>query len=237
MKGIILAAGLSSRLYPVTLNKPKCLLELEPGKTIIWHQIAVLKKCGINDIIVATGYHGEKIESALGAAVKYRNFPNYSRYNNLHTLYSIKDDLDDDVVCLMSDVVFGEKLLRKCLNNKENFCLLVHNKGVLKDTMRVKISKGRIVDIGNHILPQDGDGNFIGIAKFSKKGAKLLINAMGKLVKDPKHDNDHYTVSFIDIAKKNKVGYRLAENEPWIEIDFLEYYNRAKNEIYPLVKL
>ena len=47
MKSVILAAGRSTRMYPVTLDKPKCLLELEPGKTIIDHQVDMLNKCGI----------------------------------------------------------------------------------------------------------------------------------------------------------------------------------------------
>lgn len=236
MRAIILAAGSSSRLYPLTSKKPKCLLELEPGKTIIEHQIKVLKKCGIKDVIVVTGYGNDKIKDLLKNSVSYRNFLNFSKYNNLHTLYSIKDELNDDILCLMSDVVFGERLLRKCLDNKEDFCLLVNNKNILKDTMRVKIANDSIVDIGNHISTQEGDGNFIGIAKFSKKGVKLLINEMGKLVKDPKYDNDYYTISLVDIAKKHKVGYQFVGDEPWIEIDFLKDYEKAKKEIYPLVK-
>ena len=237
MRAIILAAGLSSRLYPLTLKKPKCLLELVPGKTIIEHQIKVLKKCGIKDVIVVTGYGNDKIKDLLKNSVRYRNFINFSKYNNLHTLYSIKDELNDDILCLMSDVIFGESLLRKCLDDKEDFCLLVHNKSILKDTMRVKIVNGGIVDIGNHISRKNADGNFIGIAKFSKNGARLLVKEMKKLIKDSKHDNDYYTISLVGVAKKNKIGYKFVGDEPWIEVDFLKDYVKAKNKIYPLVKL
>ena len=107
MKAVILAAGKSSRMYPVTLTKPKCLLELEPGKTIIKHQINMLQRCGVKDVIVITGYLKEQIKESLKDTVRYREFNDFSKYNNLHTLYSIKDELDDDFVCLYSDVVFG----------------------------------------------------------------------------------------------------------------------------------
>lgn len=40
---VIVAAGLSSRLYPLTSNKPKCLLTLN-GETIIERNVKLLKK-------------------------------------------------------------------------------------------------------------------------------------------------------------------------------------------------
>jgi|TARA_B100001964_G_C14241044_1_gene605047 choline kinase len=236
MKAIILAAGVSSRLYPLTLKNPKCLLELEPGKTIIEHQIDVLQRCGIKNILVVTGYLKDHIKNYLKDKVRYRDFDDFAKYNNMHTLYSIKDELNDDVVILFSDVVFGEKVLRKCAESNEDFSLLVHNKKVLSDTMRVKIKDGSIVDIGGHILPEQGDGNFIGVGKFSKKGAELLIEKMERMIDDPKHDNDYYTIPLVEVAKEHKVSFEFVEDEPWIEIDFLEHYNKAKDEIYPLVK-
>ena len=236
MKAIILAAGVSSRLYPLTLEKPKCLIELEPGKTIIENQIDVLKRCGVDEVIVAVGYLKEKIKEALGDAVVYREFSDYEKYNNIHTLYSIKDELDDDVVVLFSDVVFGEALLDKCVKSKEDFCLLVHNKDILKDTMGVIIQGESIVDVGSHIPIEKRNGNFIGVAKFSKKGMGILIEKMGEMVKDGKHDNDYYTIPLLAIAKDMNVGFEFVGDNPWIEIDYLEDYEKAKSKIYPMVK-
>lgn len=236
MKAIILAAGISSRMYPVTLEKPKCLLELDHGKAIIGHQISMLNKCGIREIVVATGFLKEKIMEAVGNMARFRNFKDYSNYNNLHTLYSMRDELDDDVVILYSDVVFGEKPLRKCINSKEDFCLLVHTKNVLKDTARVKIRNGGIIDFGNHIPMEEADGNFVGIAKFSRKGAKILAEEMTRMVKDNKHDHDYYMTAINRISKHHKIGFESIGDEPWIELDFFEQYEKAKKEIYPLVK-
>jgi|TARA_Y100000031_G_scaffold132641_1_gene153902 choline kinase len=236
MKAIILAAGVSSRMYPITLKKPKCLLELEPGKTIIEHQIDMLKRCGVDDIIVIVGYLKDEIKDLLKDKVRYKEFKDFSKYNNLHTLYSIKEELDDDIVVMYSDVVFGESLLRKCVESKEDFCLLVHNKDVLKDTAKIKIKDNGVGEVGNHISMEEADGNFVGIAKFSKEGVKVMVDRMAEMVKDKKHDNDYYIIAINEISKKMKIGYEFAEDEPWIEIDFLEYYERAKKEIYPLVK-
>ena len=56
MKAIILAAGQSSRLYPLTKETPKCLLELERGTSIIDIQISMIKQLGIHDIVIVTGF-------------------------------------------------------------------------------------------------------------------------------------------------------------------------------------
>ena len=47
MKAIILAAGLASRLGPLTETHPKCLLELH-GRSVMDYQISVLSAAGIN---------------------------------------------------------------------------------------------------------------------------------------------------------------------------------------------
>ena len=95
MKAIILAAGRSTRLYPITLEHPKCLLPIG-GKTLIEHQITWLNMCGIDDILVVNGYLNHMIEEKLGSRVRYRFYENFAETNNLYTLHSINDELDDD---------------------------------------------------------------------------------------------------------------------------------------------
>ena len=65
MKVIIMAAGRATRMLPLTKNMPKCLLKLNK-KTILQHQIDILKKCGIKNIVIITGHHAEKIEKLYG---------------------------------------------------------------------------------------------------------------------------------------------------------------------------
>ena len=55
MKGIILAAGMGTRLRPLTLNTPKSLIEIK-GETLIERQIRFLREKGVEEIVVVTGY-------------------------------------------------------------------------------------------------------------------------------------------------------------------------------------
>ena len=109
MKAIILAAGKSSRLYPLTKENPKCLLEIYKGLSIIEFQISILNELGINDIHVVTGFKSNKIKDRLKDTVEYHYYDNYMNTNNLHTLNFISDELDDDILILFSDVIISKK--------------------------------------------------------------------------------------------------------------------------------
>ena len=60
MKVIILAAGEGSRLRPLTLEKPKCLVELF-GKSILKWQLDVFDYFNLDEIVIVKGYMEQKI--------------------------------------------------------------------------------------------------------------------------------------------------------------------------------
>jgi NDP-sugar pyrophosphorylase family protein len=65
MKAMILAAGLGTRLRPLTNNLPKPLLPLEE-KPLIEYTLRLLRKYGLTDVIINLHYQGDKIVGALG---------------------------------------------------------------------------------------------------------------------------------------------------------------------------
>lgn len=60
MKAIIFAAGLGTRLHPLTNKKPKALVELN-GKPLLYHAIVRLKKAGIHEIVVNVHHFADQI--------------------------------------------------------------------------------------------------------------------------------------------------------------------------------
>src|ERR1700690_3672389 len=62
---VILAGGLAPRLRPITEQMPKILIEVA-GRPFAEHQIALLKKNGLTDIVLCVGYLGEQVQAALG---------------------------------------------------------------------------------------------------------------------------------------------------------------------------
>ncbi len=64
MKAMILAAGLGTRLRPLTNDRPKALVEIN-GRTLLEITVERLKKFGVNEIIVNVHHHAEKIITFL----------------------------------------------------------------------------------------------------------------------------------------------------------------------------
>jgi NDP-sugar pyrophosphorylase family protein len=61
----ILAGGLAKRLRPITEKIPKLLVEVA-GEPFFSHQIRLLKKSGLNHLVLCVGYLGEKIVELYG---------------------------------------------------------------------------------------------------------------------------------------------------------------------------
>lgn len=220
MKAVILAAGMSSRLYPRTLSKPKCLLEIKEGLTIIDYQIETLRLIGISDIVVATGFKSEKIKEVLKDSVRYTDHNNYKTTNNLHTVHDLQRELNQDVILLFSDVVAHKDIIYECVNSKDDFNLIIDLDSKKEDTMRAIISDNSIIGLGNYIRPSNCSGNFIGISKISRNGLELLNPIISRLVKRKELCNDYYTKGIDNLAREStQICYSITNGLFWCEVD------------------
>lgn len=61
----ILAGGLATRLRPLSDELPKALIEVS-GRPFAFHQLELLRRKGVEDVVFCTGYRGEMIEGAIG---------------------------------------------------------------------------------------------------------------------------------------------------------------------------
>ena len=100
---VIMAAGLSSRLAPISYEKPKGLLRVR-GEVLIERQIRQLQEAGVTDITVVVGYKKEYffyLASKFGVRIKVN--PHYATRNNSYTLWLVRDRLDNTYVCSSDD--------------------------------------------------------------------------------------------------------------------------------------
>jgi NDP-sugar pyrophosphorylase family protein len=65
MPAVILAGGYATRLRPLTEHIPKALVDIA-GQPFLWHQLRLLKRHGIQRVVLAVGYLGESIQQRFG---------------------------------------------------------------------------------------------------------------------------------------------------------------------------
>lgn len=100
---VILAAGLSSRLAPISYEKPKGLLRVK-GEVLIERQIRQLKEAGIDDVTLVVGYKKEQffyLEDKYGVRIVVNEA--YAERNNHSSLMAVIERLGNTYVCSSDD--------------------------------------------------------------------------------------------------------------------------------------
>ncbi len=236
MKAVILAAGESKRLHPYTLDLPKCLLEIG-GRTIISHQIESIRKAGINEITVVTGFCEEKIRKALGEGF---NFIHNSDYKNTSSIYSlwlaVKNIAGSSFLILNSDVFFHPSIIGNLVSSPREDCITIDSGSTLdEEEMKVKLRDGKVADMSKSMPCEEADGENLGIIKFGEKGGKELFNIMSKIIAE-KRVKEWAPYAFKELAKDYPLYALEVEGLPWIEIDFPEDLEKARRKIYEDIK-
>ncbi|MFP4051678.1 MAG: sugar phosphate nucleotidyltransferase [Thermoplasmata archaeon] len=231
-KAIILAAGMGTRLRPLTEDVCQCLLKIN-SETILEHQIKNLQECGIEDITIVTGYKSDKIREFCEENswdVNFIHNNHYSKSNNLHTLWLARDHFDEGFVCLNSDVVFDSEILRSLLKAEGEVCLAVDKKECKEEDMKVKVEDG-VTKISKRLKPEEVYGEFIGISKFSERGAKKLNRVLSEMPADLRKKG--YVA--LGIQRLIDEGYKVFKVEIqrkfWKDIDFVEDFNEVRAQL------
>ena len=184
LKAVILAAGEGTRLRPYTLDRPKCLVEVD-GYSLLDRQLAVLATEDINPIIIIGGY---RVEMLMRPGIEIRVNPRYAETNMVWTLFCAEDDLEGDVLLCYGDIVYSRDILRAVLQSKADIAIAIdldwesywraRNEDPLNDAESLKLAtNGRIIEIGQKPKSlAEIEGQYMGLMKFTAKGLQLLKN-------------------------------------------------------------
>jgi len=241
VKGIILAAGVSSRLRPLTNTTPKCLLELD-GKTILERTLNNLISNGIEGIVMVTGYLEHMIRSFVAEKfphlkVQFISNKDYESNNNIYSLWMTKDYvLGDDIILLDSDIVFDKHIIRSLLTSGYENCLAIDTRIELgEEEIKVKAdANNRIIAISKEVSPKEALGESIGIEKFSSALLHKLFAVLNRKILNEKNVNQFYESAFQEVIDSGSEIYAVDVSQyRCIEIDTFEDIEVAKREIIP----
>lgn len=233
MQAIIMAAGKGSRLGEFTDGKPKSFVEIK-GKKLIEYNLNMLKKYNIDNIIIVTGYCCEAFEEFTkdmsGIRLVYNPF--YEMVNVIGSFYFGMEYLNDDFIYMHADTLCDPVIFEKLLSNSADVVLPVDFSSCDEEAMKVRKENGKIVQITKQMSVAEAEGEFIGIAKF-KKNVIPYLKMYSKEVLKEKRFNEYFESAIqkiIDNCKFN-IDTISTDNQFWAEIDFLEDYERAVENI------
>lgn len=121
-QAVILAAGLGSRLRPLTLDRPKPLVEVH-GTPILHNALRHLAAVGIKRAAIVVGYQKEAIKHSCGAAfsgvdITYIESDAFDRTGSAYSLWLARECLlENDALLLEGDVFFSQSILSRLLDS------------------------------------------------------------------------------------------------------------------------
>lgn len=239
MRGIILAAGKGARLNGTAGDRPKCLLRVG-DITLVERQIDSLRAVGIDDVAVVVGCQADVVRRICGPGLGFVENSRFAETNSLYSLWLARPLLTDGFVVMNCDVLFHPQLLDDLIASRHEDALLVayqdDDRSPLGDEeMKVKVRRGRVVDISKTLAADDADGENLGIVKFGPAGAELLSTILDDRVAAGGL-RDWAPRAFAEFANERPLHAIGTRGYPWTEIDFPEDYERAVNEILPAIE-
>ncbi len=181
MTGIVLAAGVGSRLRPLTDSCPKCLLPVGP-EGLLPRTLRALESSGVSDCVLVTGHLRTMIEDAVRAIplsmpVRFVHNPEFASTNNNASLWLAGTVVGGaDILLLDSDILFDPRLLTLLIGSSAPDALLIRKDHKLgREEIKVILDREYVLQIGKEVDISQAAGESIGIEKFSAGTARRLF--------------------------------------------------------------
>lgn len=179
---IIIGAGRGRCLMPTTADSPKCFAEVE-GKRLLDWALDAFRQNGLERICFIGGYRIEKVREDY-PSFAFRENAGWENNNILLSLMHAEDLMDRPFVCCYSDILFTPRIVADLLASEADISLGVDTAWLERyahrsdhpsdDAEKVTADSGRVTRIHRAIPEAEAHGEYIGVAKFSEKGAAAL---------------------------------------------------------------
>lgn len=221
---IILAAGVGSRLRPLTENRPKCCVQVG-GKSLIRRVIDQLQKADSNiRVYVMTGYLQEAVKSELseyGSDVTILHNPDYASTNNMESCRMALETRQETggSIILNADCVYEDSIIEKMVSSEGNV-IATDSSAYFEENMKVKLVDGIVRDISKSLPNADDIVTSIDLYRFNSHEVSLLHDIM-KGYKDRGDLNQWTEVAISDLVSDPQIEIRTLDNygARWVEID------------------
>ncbi|MDA7441054.1 phosphocholine cytidylyltransferase family protein [Candidatus Pseudothioglobus singularis] len=244
MIAILISAGKGSRMYPLTANTPKCLIDIGKGKTVLESQLDVLQECGITKVFVVAGYLIEQVRAKIngykfvGMEVEVVHNPFFDTSNNIVSLWLASLLIDSECISINGDDVFKSEVINALLGTDGDVVMTTSvKKNYDSDDMLVIQENKRVISVGKDLDPQKATAESVGIIKYSSRGLNILRDTIDNLLRSSDNHQKFYLHALQNIMDKGiTVNSCNVDSDAWAEIDFHPDIQDVRNKIDYFVK-
>ncbi len=246
-RAIMLAAGVGARLGPEQTGEdrlPKALLRIG-GTTLLARHLANLRRHGIDELVVVTGYRSADIEAEIareGAADFVRTvFNPRFRTGSSVSLAAAADVLaaGAEVLVMDADVLYEPAILRRLVDSRNATCMLLDRDiEPGEEPVKICVRAGEIVDFGKIVArAHDFHGESVGFFRFSPQVAARLADRVTRYAAGERaHEMYEEAIREVLHAEPSGTfGYEDVTGLSWIEIDFPADVERAERDVLPRI--
>ncbi|MBW2980281.1 NTP transferase domain-containing protein [Candidatus Woesearchaeota archaeon] len=212
MQAVILAAGKSTRTYPLTINKPKPLLKIG-NKTLLEYNLDQLNGL-VKEVILIVGFKANSIKKQFKKRYKKLKISYVLQKPQLgtgHALAVAKNKIKNKFIVLMADDLYSRNDIKKCIKHK--YSVLAKK---VKDPSRFgvyTVKNGFVTDLVEK--PKKPVSNLANTALYVLD--KEIFNELKKIKRSPRGEYE-LTDSVRALAKKEKVKCVAAKQ--WISVGY-----------------
>lgn len=242
-KAVILAATRGSKLEDLTVDRPKCMVDVR-GKPLLHRLVGSFNDAGVRELTVVTGYKADTV-----------NFPGINTAENtdfettgeVASLACSMDALKGECVVSYGDIMFRSHVLNQLLDCEADIAVVVDanwkqeraettkrtvdlaacNHAYTGDYFDDEVSE--LTRLDSAMNEADANGEWIGLAKFSAKGSELLRAELDNMKSDGSLGkasmNDLFN-RLMDSGAKPQVVYITGN---WLDVNDAFDLARARN--------
>jgi choline kinase len=247
MRGIIIAAGLGSRLGALTRDLPKCMLPFA-GRPLLHHTMERMRAAGCEEMVVVVGHNKEKIDAPGAVLAENLDYPNN---NILHSLFSAEPYLEGTVMVSYSEIWVEADIFRGLATAQGDVVLAVdedwkpyyegRTNHPLSEAEKIIIDGAGVAAVaGKGLDDEPGPGlacqEFLGLWKMEDAGCRLFrevfheldgkLNNHSPFQKAKEWQKAYITDLIQELADR---GHRVDTHKiqrGWAEIDTEQDYTR-----------
>jgi L-glutamine-phosphate cytidylyltransferase len=184
LKAAVLAAGRGIRMGG---EKPKTLIAVADGEPLFHYLLAGLRKAGVEDLLVVTGFGAEEIQEFVASRwsenVQFVFNARFASWGNFHSVrLAIDQSPGHDLLVVNSDIVIHPDVIRRVAETEGDLVLAVDRRDRLdQEDMRVELQGARVAAIGKDLKPARSHGEYIGVSLMRHDAARFYAGLSTQL--------------------------------------------------------